>query len=212
MLSIKYERILAFHYQQKMSSSTQLIEDAVEAARRAVQFDTTGQLEPAIYFYRIAAKCLDQAATLSEPENATSLKAKSLEYSERAATVLKLKNTQQLLIQEDLQKQQRRRCHFLLLQALDADSSGQKDTAIERYANTIEYVTQNPELLHGELKHIIIQALERAEELKGIKRETPTNSAPSTPDIQPSAPPVSPIFVRRLPTLHRGQSAHLKVS
>jgi hypothetical protein len=37
-----------------MSSPGQLVEDAVEAAKKAVQFDQEGQLEPSIYYGNVA--------------------------------------------------------------------------------------------------------------------------------------------------------------
>ncbi|KAF5270607.1 hypothetical protein FQA39_LY01345 [Lamprigera yunnana] len=190
-----------------MSHPLQLIEDAVESARRAVQFDGNGQYDPAIYFYNIAAKNLQLAADISEPKKAHSLRSKGNEYAERATALINVKNTQAHVIKEDVHKQRKRRCHFLLQQALDADSAGLKDTAVDLYANAIQYVTENPELLHSELKDAIISALERAEELKGIKNESPAVSS------KPTAPPVSPpITARKIPTLHRGTSAHLKVA
>ncbi|KAB0794256.1 hypothetical protein PPYR_13876 [Photinus pyralis] len=195
-----------------MSRPLQLIEDAVEAARRAVQFDSNGQQDPAIYFYNIAAKNLNQAAQISEPEKAQSLSKKAQEYAARAATLTNAKNSQTHVIQEDVHKQRMRRCHFLLEQALDADAAGLKDDAIQLYANAIEYVTQNSELLHGELKDVIIRGLERAEELKGVSKRTPPATPSSPPKAAPSAPPMSPIAERRIPKLHRGTSAHLKVT
>ncbi|KAF5296503.1 hypothetical protein FQR65_LT01492 [Abscondita terminalis] len=192
-----------------MSHPLQLIEDAVESARRAVQFDSNGQHDPAIYFYNIAAKNLEQAAALSSGTKAQSLREKSQEYANRVAALINIKNSQARLIQEDVHRQRRKRCHFLLQQALDADSADNKEAAVDLYANAIEYVTQNPELLQGELKEVIIRALERAEELKGIKKHSPTTPAPVA---SPSAPPTSPIVMRKIPKLHRGSSAHLKVS
>lgn len=195
-----------------MSHPLQLIEDAVEAARRAVQFDSNGQQDPAIYFYNIAAKNLHHAAQISEPDKAQSLSKKALEYAARAAALTNAKNSQTPVIQEDVHKQRMRRCHFLLEQALDADAAGLKDDAIQLYANAIEYVTHNSELLQGELKELIIRGLERAEELKGVSKRTPPVTPSSPPAAGPSAPPMSPIVERRIPKLHRGTSAHLKVT
>jgi calpain-7 len=150
------------------SSPIQFIEDAIEAARRAVQFDSEGQLEPAIYFYKVASKLLINAAGVSEPDKAESLRHKSLEYSNRSVTLENIKNKQYNPIAEDVHKQRLRRCHFLFQQALDADSEGLKDTAVELYTQAIEYVTHYPELMQGDLKDVALQALDRAEELKGI--------------------------------------------
>lgn len=151
-----------------MSSPTQFIEDAVAAARRAVQFDSEGQHEPAVYFYQVAAKLLERAVVLSEPEKGEALHKKALEYYNRAKELDNLKNSEETPLVEDVTNQRLKRCHFLLQQGLDADSAGLKETAINLYTNAIEYVTQYPELMQGELRELVMQALERAEDLKGI--------------------------------------------
>lgn len=151
-----------------MSSPTQFIEDAVAAAKRAVQFDSEGQREPAAYFYKVAAKLLERAAAISSPDKGDSLHKKALEYSTRANSLDEQEESGNEPVVEDVTKQRLRRCHFLLQQALDADGAGLKDTAVELYTNAIEYVTHCPELMQGELKDLILQALERAEDLKGI--------------------------------------------
>lgn len=150
-----------------MSSPTQFIEDAVAAARRAVQFDADKKYEPAAYFYKVSAKLLYKAADLSEPEKAETLRRKAAEYNSRGDTLDDLRKEESKPDEEDLTKQRLQRCHFLLQQALDADQEGFKDTAVELYTKAIEYVTQHPELMHGELKELVIKALERAEDLKG---------------------------------------------
>lgn len=151
-----------------MSSPTQFIEDAVAAARRAVQFDSEGQHEPAAYFYQVAAKLLERAVALSEPEKAETLHKKALEYNSRGKELDDLRNDEKEPLVEDETKQRLRRCHFLLQQALDVDSAGLKETAVNLYTKAIEYVTQYPELMQGELRELVMQALERAEELKGM--------------------------------------------
>lgn len=52
-------------------------------------------------------------------------------------------------------------------QAIDEDEQGDKDDAIDLYAKAVEYVTKYPELMQGELRRIALQALDRAETLKG---------------------------------------------
>lgn len=151
-----------------MSSPAQFIEDAVAAARRAVQFDSDGQHEPAAYFYQVATKLLERAAELSEPEKAETLHTKALEYNNRAKELDNVRNNEKEPMVEDVTKQRLKRCHFLLQQALDADSAGLKETAVNLYTKAIEYVTQYPELMQGELRELVMQALERAEDIKGI--------------------------------------------
>lgn len=150
-----------------MSSPTQFIEDAVAAARRAVQFDADKKHEPAAYFYKVSAKLLFKAAELSDPEKAEALRNKALEYNGRADALDELSKEENRPAGEDATQQRLQRCHFLLQQALDADMEGFKDSAVELYTKAIEYVTQHPELMHGELKELVMKALERAEELKG---------------------------------------------
>lgn len=193
-----------------MSSPTQFIEDAVAAARRAVQFDSDGQYEPAAYFYQVAAKLLERAVPLSDPEKAEALHKKALEYNSRSKELDELRNAKNEVQAEDVTKQRLRRCHFLLQQALDADSAGLKDTAVDLYTKAIEYVTQHPELMQGELRELVLQALERAEDIKGIKREeVPTTSNTPTYASTTITPSQS---VNKRRSLHRGSSVHLKVT
>lgn len=152
-----------------MSSPAQFIEDAIAAAKRAVQFDSDRQYEPAAYFYKVSAKLLFKAADLSEPDKAEALRSKAEEYNGRGDALDELTKEERKPDEEDLTKQRLQRCHFLLQQALDADMEGFKDTAVELYTKAIEYVTKHPELMHGELRELVIKALERAEDLKGEK-------------------------------------------
>lgn len=55
----------------------------------------------------------------------------------------------------------------MLQQAIEEDEQGDKDDAIQLYAKAVEYVTKYPELMQGELRRIALQALDRAETLKG---------------------------------------------
>lgn len=149
-------------------SATPYIEDAVAAARRAVEFDAAGQQEPAAYFYKVASKLLKKAAEYSEqPDKAASLDRKADEYHARADELQNQKDSENKIEAEDPHRQKLKRCHFLLQQGLEADAAGLGDTAVELYTNAIEYVTHNPELMQGELKELVLQALERAEDLKG---------------------------------------------
>ncbi|XP_018325822.1 calpain-7 [Agrilus planipennis] len=195
-----------------MSRPQQFLEDAIAAAKRAVQFDTDQQYEPATYFYTIAAKLLVKAADISEAEKATALRKKSQEYSQRAAVLEQLKDAEYSTQAEDEHKKRLKRLHFLLQQGLDADNAGLKDTAVDLYAQAIEYVTHYPEFMHGELREIVIQALERAEALKGIKRVS--NEATSSAPENVSKSNFKPLqFVpKAAPTLQRSSSIQLKVT
>lgn len=64
--------------------------------------------------------------------------------------------------------------HEVLSKALDADEKGDKDLAIEYYSKAVELVLKiSDPALKERLNKYAIQALERAEELRGI-------SAPKT--------------------------------
>ncbi|XP_063916671.1 calpain-7-like [Zophobas morio] len=185
-----------------MSSPGQFIEDAVEAAKKAVQFDQQGQIEPSIYYYESASTLLERATTLLEDEKAQTFKAKASEYKNRAEELRNSQKTETKILEEDVNKQRVQKCYFLLQQAIEEDEAGDKEDAIELYAKVIEFITQFPDLMQGELKQLALQGLERAEALKGIKRE---------PKVEKTAPAATtPVRVK--PTLHRGSSAHLQVS
>lgn len=154
-----------------MSSVSELVQNAVEAARKAVQFDQNNQYSPAIYFYETAAKLLNQAAAVSSPEKSVSLTQKSSEYKYRAEELRETKTAKNTIIQnEDEEKLKVKRGYFLLQQAIDEDESGDTEDAIELYTKAIEYITQNPSLLQGDLKDLALRALERAEKLKGTNK------------------------------------------
>ena len=148
-----------------MCSSSQYLEDAVAAAKRAVEFDNDGKTDAAVYFYNVSSKLLTKAAYECEDKK-DALIAKAEEYSQRAAALEESKDrTMDDCRNESIQIQKQYK--FLMQQALDADGAGVKDTAIELYSNAIEYVTKHPELMQGELKELALNALDRAETLKG---------------------------------------------
>lgn len=149
-----------------MSNKKQLLDSAVEAAKKAIQYDEAHQIEPSIYFYEAAAKLLEQTITEDEssPDN---VKEKIAEYKKRAEELKSSRDVENKLIDEDEDKKRVKQCYFLLQQAIQEDESGDKEEAIELYAQAVEYITQYPNLMKGELKQLIMQGLERAETLKG---------------------------------------------
>lgn len=190
-----------------MSNPDQLLDDAIEAAKKAVQFDQEGQLEPSAYYYEAAATLLEQAVDLVEPEKASTFLEKAQQYVKRAGELKIAKNKGKQAVDET--KQRIHKCHFLLQQAIEEDESGDKDDAIELYAKAIEFITHNPDLMQGELKQIALQALDRAEALKGIKWEP----KPETSQPKPEKPkPTNMTKVKATAPLHRGSSAHLLVT
>lgn len=77
--------------------------------------------------------------------------------------------------------------HDLMQRALDADTAGDKDAAIELYmkgADTFLRITDAA--LKDKLKKFAIEAISRAEELKGITAATATATTP-TASTSPSA-------------------------
>ncbi|XP_026469343.1 calpain-7-like isoform X1 [Ctenocephalides felis] len=106
-------------------------------------------------------------------------------------------------------------CHSLIKQGLEADEAGNKDDAIKFYVQAGElYITISDAAVKEQLKGIIQNCISRAEELKGIQHKAQNNTQSSSNSSSPSTPvgnaasPTSPIR----PPLHRGSSAHLKVS
>lgn len=148
-------------------SSKPFVEDAIASAKRAVAFDGEGMLDPAIYFYNAAANLLEKAAELSEPEKSDGYHSKANEYKERAKALQEAKANQKTHFKCDEKKQKLKRIQFLMEQALDADNAGLKDTAVELYTNAIEFCTTNPDIFQGEVRDLVMQALERAEAIKG---------------------------------------------
>lgn len=74
--------------------------------------------------------------------------------------------------------------HSVLSQALDADESKNESLAISLYMKTVEMILQIPDKeTRTRLNKFATQALDRAEELKGIKRESV--SSPSV-SVQPT--------------------------
>ncbi|CAG9835920.1 unnamed protein product [Diabrotica balteata] len=180
-----------------MDNSDALLDNAIEAAKKAVQFDQEGEQRIASYYYEAAARFLGQlvvSIASDDPEKAQSLQEKSNQYKSRANELRNNVPQEHKTIDEDGSKSRLKECYFLLNQAIDEDEGGDKEDAVELYAKAIEYITQYPDLMQGELKALIMQALERAEELKGIKRESPTTS--STEPSPTNSKPFNPVQQR----------------
>ncbi|CAG2066380.1 unnamed protein product, partial [Timema podura] len=207
-----------------------IVEDALTSSSRAVQFDKDGKQEVAAFYYREAAKFLDLAVkSAGDGVNKESWQNKAEEYKERAkeldqmvAKERTLAHTEQSTSQKHLQQ-----CHFLFLQALDADESGNKDEAVELYSQAIQLgltakKTTGDVELQEKLTNLARKALERAEELKGISAPEGNKPQSGRVSVQPRLPALdenksTPSVVRSSaqasrPPLHRGSSAHLKVT
>lgn len=76
--------------------------------------------------------------------------------------------------------------HDLLSKALDADESGNKELAIDFYTKAVEVVLKiTDQALKERLNKYAIQALERAEELRGISPTTSKRAIDETPSAGP---------------------------
>ncbi|XP_073955964.1 calpain-7-like [Choristoneura fumiferana] len=173
--------------------------NATEAASLAVRFDQTGQIDKAVECYRTAARLLDRVRDQVPPQKQIELREKVREYLERATLLQEQKdNAQQAESERALQQ-----CYFLLQHALDADEEELKDQALQLYTQAVEFAVtikaSDPDI-KIKIKNLARQALDRAEELKGIDKI----SAMSINNTK--RPPPSKA------QLQRDHSVHLKVS
>ncbi|KAK9306776.1 hypothetical protein QLX08_002670 [Tetragonisca angustula] len=206
------------------------LEDAQNAAKKAVQFDSQNQYKQALYYYNVAVKYLVE---LQDPV----YDQKISEYQERITTIQKLvseeeqkSHTAQPTDQSKLQK-----CKFLMNQAQDADEAGLKDIAVKLYTDAAELglsMKTSDTQTKVKLTALIKLALDRAESLKGL-RTIDTNDIfktlsklPPVPetnldeDIDEISSTTTKVNITESsntgkssrPPLHRGSSAHLKVS
>lgn len=152
-----------------MHRPTNILDNAIEASKKAVQFDEQGESNIAAYYYEAASRLLLQAAVVANVDNQEELNTKAQQYKDRAVELRsKIYENHNADKQNNSKTTKIKQFHFLLQQAIEEDEQGDKDDAIELYAKAIEYATENPELMQGELKKVVLQALERAEELKGL--------------------------------------------
>ncbi|XP_014469420.1 PREDICTED: calpain-7-like [Dinoponera quadriceps] len=203
---------------------SQTLEDALIAARRAVQFDGNSQYKQALYYYNIAIKLLTRL------QLDDTYVQKLSDYRERISLIQRLVNEEeQNSHKTEPSRHELQRCKFLISQALDADEAGLKDIAVKLYTDAAELglstKTSDAEL-KAKLTDLVRVAVERAESLKGIKSPVeddkvitslaklppvPETSFPDTiPPVNASAAPTMRNVNK--PQLHRGSSAHLKVS
>ncbi|XP_072948969.1 calpain-7-like isoform X2 [Epargyreus clarus] len=95
-------------------------------------------------------------------------------------------------------------CYFLLQQALDADEADLKDLALQLYTQAVELAVSvkdaDPDI-KTRIKNVATQALDRAEEIKGIKKMGALSIN------EPKRPVISPNKAH----LQREQSVQLKV-
>ncbi|KAI5710589.1 hypothetical protein M8J75_009955 [Diaphorina citri] len=198
-----------------------LPEEVINAAQMAVKFDEENQDEIAAYYYQAAARFLLETANSSSDENAAAWRQKAQQYLNRAEVLKDKKRNEpkneQVKSRDELLSE---KCHFLLSQALDADEAGLKDTAVQLYMQSIEMsLNTKKEItdsnIQQKLSNLAKQALDRAEELKGISSSKKGLDSVSEDSSGSTSGPVRSSTFQvssSKPTLHRGSSQHLKVS
>ncbi|XP_028163576.1 calpain-7-like isoform X7 [Ostrinia furnacalis] len=175
--------------------------NAREAASLAIQFDQMGETDKAVECYRTAARILDRARDSVSLERRSEIREKVQEYLKRANALQEQKDVaQQAEVERSLQQ-----CYFLMQQALDADEADLKDIALQLYTQAVELAvtikSSDPEIKE-KVKGLASQALDRAEDLKGINKfSTLSIGGQPRPVVSPNRPP-----------LQREQSVHLQVS
>ncbi|XP_026826623.1 calpain-7 isoform X2 [Ooceraea biroi] len=205
------------------------LDEALLAARRAVQFDGNGQYKQALYYYDIAIKLLVRLQLDDTYEQ------KLADYRERILAIQRLVHEEEQNNQktEPSHQSELQRCKFLMNQALDADEAGLKDIAVKLYTDAAELglsAKTNDTDVKAKLTNLVRVAVERAESLKGIKTtedesimkslaRLPSVPETSLPDTEQSveeeqpvnAPSTTPARNTRS-SLHRGSSGHLKIT
>ncbi|XP_055352711.1 calpain-7-like [Paramacrobiotus metropolitanus] len=198
------------------SPNDDLPQEIIQLANHAVQFDKSGNLEVAIYYYTEAANSLAQAKKHNIPF--PNLDERFKEYRRRAEKLKEIqiaRKEKELLenVKEQSQKDLER-AEFLLYAALDADELQDKKQAVELYSEAIELCLgarnrTSSQDLKKKLGSLAAKCLDRAEFLKKQKESSDGErmdlsrlpSVPTTPlsptDSLPS--PVSPTMGMSLP-------------
>lgn len=177
------------------------LKNATEAASLAVRFDQTGQVDKAVECYRTAARLLDRIIDRLPLEQKYELRGKVRDYLERANILQERKEIDQQADSERAMQQ----CYFLMQQALDADEANMKDEALQLYTRAVELAvsvkTSNADI-KAKIKSLAEQALDRAEELKGIDKLGALSINKHR----------TPVLTQHKAQLQREQSVHLQVS
>ncbi|PSN42084.1 Calpain-7 [Blattella germanica] len=105
--------------------------------------------------------------------------------------------------------------YFLFNQAMDADEAGNIEEAVELYLQAAELRNSaksetTDEKLQNKLQTLARHAVDRVEDLKGLPHHVEEKS--TYVPVEPKLSPVPEDSTSSKPQLHRGSSAHLKVS
>ncbi|XP_034951724.1 calpain-7-like [Chelonus insularis] len=202
----------------------QNLENAKKAAFKAVQFDQEGQHRKALCWYNVVVRFLGKLSDANFTQ-------KINEYNLRINTLKNLVSEDDKVSQPEAGLQQ---VKSLINEAIDADEQGWKPIAIMLYIDAAELGLEikkktTDESMKGKLTDLSNKAISRAEELEGIDKKKIFDPLPLLKNL-PSVPetlPLSPTDSVHSPststethstgtsprfTLHRGSSAHLKVT
>lgn len=188
------------------------VENALASSKKAVHFDQLGNYQAASYYYREAAKYLETAinSQLGSSTEVEQWDKTAVKYLQRAKALDDLQNEKKSIDAQSESQQILQRCNFLFSQALDADERGHQEIAVDLYGQTAEFALSSKSKCDEESQVKLTtrarQAIDRAEALKS----TPTPNPISRPNESVSETVNVTSFDR--PALHRGSSAHLKVT
>ena len=152
-----------------------------DLASRAVEFDRNGNITAAAYYYEECGR------RIAEADNAE-WRAKGAEYLSRAAQLRSLldKKEEEKVKDKNAGKGDLEMAFFLLSEGLDEDEKGHSDEAMQCYQEAVELCikakkqTEDADL-KAKLTKVATQALERAENIKGIdKKPLPRKVDPPT--------------------------------
>ncbi|XP_014780312.1 calpain-7 [Octopus bimaculoides] len=154
--------------------------DGTTFAQSAVQFDETAQHDIAIFYYNEAIQALFMAK--EEGSRIPNIDSRIKDYAERVH-FLKEKCTNVKSTKADRKTPQQldlERAAFLVQQAFEEDEKENKEEAVELYTQAVELCIKvrqetNDSSLQERVINLAKQALDRAEILKGCKKETPQN-------------------------------------
>ncbi|XP_053609230.1 calpain-7-like isoform X2 [Plodia interpunctella] len=177
------------------------LSDAFEALTLAVRFDQMKDTDKAVLCYRKAARFLDRGLSQNvvPTEQILTYRNKVKECLERATDLEAQKDKNQQAESERVLQE----FHFLMQQALGADEAGHKDVALNLYMQAVELAVKlkDDSDKTGNCKSLAKKALDRAEELKGIKFSNLSLNEPHTSAVTPNKA-----------VLQREQSVNLKVA